>query len=538
MRVEDLDGYRDWAPAVVERRNFAASLKRTSVSEYTLPPAAQVLLEFRSFSQAREKALQQQRAEAERVAEWEAKSSAYADELSKKLSTILEARRSRRGEQLKRAKARIEFEEKQRELELRKHQIEVQAERDMLAAKSAEQKRELEALETSRLKAETLRLDAERSAREEAAKVRAAAAEKERLAAEAKALKAAQEVGAAKAKMNAANKAQRELTIKGDEKAKADVTADTRAQPQALTQPTSSSDDGTDWTRVQEEFNAHKKTIVQIKEAVVGSIMKDPRLRQVCLSIRTRLTPRVGQLTNSKKQLVEVHAEISQVLRSAQAEGELVYQYALNVVSKLAVSQAESEVPADIQSAIPLASLMVLIWRDFKQLGDYLIPRIVKKCPYVIGYLCSTESREGRSRMGYHDKEDKYETEDKYELRMVGITAFWTAMTQTKLAIKSGVKHPYPIHHGWIFVARMLNRSRSELSNVHFGVAAIWWDIGAKRFEEAFGRQGSKALTLLTKTWPLDADAAKMPSCARLRLLGDEWRRKGYIEPAWKPLDP
>jgi nucleoporin GLE1 len=65
----------------------------------------------------------------------------------------------------------------------------------------------------------------------------------------------------------------------------------------------------------------------------------------------------------------------------------IAYMYLLSHISKALLHQAENEVLAKAEAAFPLAKLVVgLMLRGHAALGEVLIARFVKKCPWVLPF--------------------------------------------------------------------------------------------------------------------------------------------------------
>lgn len=222
--------------------------------------------------------------------------------------------------------------------------------------------------------------------------------------------------------------------------------------------------------------------------------------------------------------------ELRQVFVDVRNKGpDIAYRYTLNAFSKALVDQAETETIVSPVSAYPLGTLTVFLMGQHPLLRDILIARIVKKCPYVIGYTCSIDTVEGRIRMGYKRIDDKWEEESQYCERMGGIAMIWAAMTGMSLGPTSVLAQPYPMHHSWTFAARLVNTPVAQLTNAHYTVAAAWWDINAERFSAAYGEQSKKILMLMWDNWTAAVAEKRFPAAARLRLLGETWMTTGKL---------
>ncbi|KAK9370650.1 GLE1-like protein-domain-containing protein [Lipomyces kononenkoae] len=275
------------------------------------------------------------------------------------------------------------------------------------------------------------------------------------------------------------------------------------------------------------EQDYYHKLILYIKSDILEPVAGDKGSKTYCSTNKRKIKPKLGQLTNSRQQIRKILGELNGIIDEAKDNSDLCYKWLLNFLSKSIVSQAETETIVSPMSAFPLGTLAVFMMSKHDMLRDLLIARIVKKCPYVIGYSCSIDTEEGRIRMGYKRIEGKWEDDAMYCERMGGIASVWGVMTQIGFPLNSNIVHPYPIYHSWTFISRMLNLAPESLTNAHFTVMASWWELTARRFLVAYGLAGRKLLTTVWDTWTRAASDKRYPAAARLRILGEQWQEHG-----------
>ncbi|KAK9356204.1 GLE1-like protein-domain-containing protein [Lipomyces doorenjongii] len=275
------------------------------------------------------------------------------------------------------------------------------------------------------------------------------------------------------------------------------------------------------------EQDYYHKLILYIKSDILAPVAADKALKTYCSTNKRKVKPKLGQLTNSRQQIRKILGELNVIIDEAKEKSDLCYNWLLNFLSKSIVSQAETETTVSPMSAFPLGTLAVFMMSKHYKLRDLLIARIVKKCPYVIGYSCSIDTEEGRIRMGYKRIEGKWEDDAMYCERMGGIASVWGVMTQIGFPLNSNISHPYPLYHSWTFISRMLNLPPASLTNAHFTVMASWWELTARRFLIAYGKEGHKLLTTVWDAWTRAASDKRYPAAARLRILGEQWQEHG-----------
>ncbi|ANB12105.1 nucleoporin GLE1 [Sugiyamaella lignohabitans] len=331
--------------------------------------------------------------------------------------------------------------------------------------------------------------------------------------------------------------ARKEAEKKAAEEAKAKAAAEAAAA-KAAAEEAAKSRQYTDWTKVDKEFAQRKAKIVEIKEKILAPVSADANLRKYCFQNKRHIKVKLGQLTDSRGQLQTILRELFDVFEQAKKFNHLTYLWLLNFFAKGVVAQAETETIVAVQSAVPLGTLATFCMAQFPELVDLLLARFVKKCPQVIGYSCNIDTEEGRIRMGYKRKNEKWEDDAVYSERVSGMCSVWTVITMTEQLKGTPFNHPYPFSNTWRFLARQLNKDPELVQNGDFAAVAAWWDIASERFVQVYGRQAIKALQLASGPWAMLKPDQRFPAALRLQLLGEEWRKKGKLSVVVKPMLP
>lgn len=413
--------------------------------------------------------------------------------------------------------ARLEEERKRLEEELRvKRETE-----ERLRRKYEEEQRKIREAEEEKRRIEEER---QKRIREEAERQQKEEEERQRKLLEAKKFaeeERARQTAAEKAAANARAKAEAEKALKKkkeeEEKAK-------NARGPAVSQ------------EVAEEFLRYKKKILDIKEQIYTPVNSNPELKRFMMQVKRKIRPKLGQLTDSKNQIITIFKDLAGTIESCKVN-DTAYQWALNFYSKALIDQAEAESSVRVDRALPLGILTTFLLGQFPELHELLMARFVKKCPLLIGYSCSIDTEEGRLRMGYGRKDEgTWEAEERYCERLGGIAAVWAVVTISQ-PLGAGKPHPYPIENSWRMLARLVNTHQALLQNVHFTVAATWWEIASETMVKAYGKQAVKLLQLLAGQWAQLGAERKYPAALRLQLQGEDWQKTGKLR-SLKRLEP
>ena len=302
------------------------------------------------------------------------------------------------------------------------------------------------------------------------------------------------------------------------------------------------------FTTAREEYNRWKSLIDEIKKDILPAVASNATWRKQCFEAKRRVTPKVGQVTNSRQEIIRVTAAISEVLSAAHATGiKHIHFWILNHLSKCLIRQAEQEVAAKQSAAFPLAQVVSwLLLEGHTEFGNVLMARLVKKCCWCLPFLPQRTAGESdadyRKRFGHKDAS---ETQNNFTSRMSGIFAFYCAILQARPTSPPSGKplalHLVPDHFrlqaAWKWQARSLQAPIVD-QNLIPTLWATLLEIDGPRFLAAYGVQGAKALDLLLEggirakraAWASHEDAAA--ATVRLTLILEEWQKTTKVKEA------
>lgn len=403
---------------------------------------------------------------------------------------------------------------------------------------------------------EALRIKQERAEAEARAKAQAKAEAEARIKAQAKAKAEAEARARAEAKARA--EAEKQKREEAEARMKAKAAAEARAQAEKAQQSTQTETEAktggtpsgkspylTNFKTVEETFLSYKKKILSIKTEIVEPVKSLDREQRNLLSRHKRkLNPKFGQLTNSLQQLRLIVTETIELIQETKPN-ELYFKWILNFVAKAIVHQAETEVRVKPEAALPLARLAVLLMQTFPELEDFLMARLVKKCPYVIGFTCPIDTETGRTNMGWKRAADnKWEDDASYNERIGGMATLFATITrlgvspvdQGTLGITEAT-NPWFIDRSWRMVARISNTPRELLTDTHFVVLGAWWDAAAAQFVQVYQNQAVKLLQVVGDSLVGLVLDKKFVGAVRLKILYEEFMTSNTIK-SFPEMDP
>lgn len=238
------------------------------------------------------------------------------------------------------------------------------------------------------------------------------------------------------------------------------------------------------FARVQKEFEENEKRIQYIKSTIKDPVLQNGDLKKLLNKHKRLINPKFGQLTNSRRHLMEISAKITELVSETKADS-LAYSWILNFIAKSLSHQAELECRVKPEMAVPLAELTHVLNSHFPELiFDYVVPRLVKKCPLIIGFLCGDKKK-----MGFKVSQD--ETKAVYIERMDGILAYYGMLC--KLSNKNHVF----IHSVWKMVTRWANMDfRVMDSDLVLGSLVTILECCGNELYMKFGRQAEKLIAV------------------------------------------
>jgi len=315
------------------------------------------------------------------------------------------------------------------------------------------------------------------------------------------------------------------------------------------------------WIQAKADYDLWHAKIQDIKTNVLPQVSANADWRKQCFMAKRQITPKIGQLTNSRGEIVRITLSIADVLYQAKGANAAIYTWILNHLSKCLIRQAEQEVAAKVNTAFPLARVVVwLILSGHVELGDVLMARLVKKCCYVVGYWPSKSAEQSdaeyRKQLGRPSAE---ETTQIYNSRMGGIFALYCAILQTVPTAPptpSGQDAPLKVElmsphfrtdRLWTWQARALTKPMNDHPLTPTLFAALL-EVAGRRVQAYYGKQMVKVWRLLLNEGirnrqagfvskyigpgvdPTAEDGGAKAASARLLLLLEEWEKTGVAQ--------
>ncbi|KAI8367324.1 GLE1-like protein-domain-containing protein [Blakeslea trispora] len=250
------------------------------------------------------------------------------------------------------------------------------------------------------------------------------------------------------------------------------------------------------------EYEQYYKTIEHYQKNIRPKLQQDA-FRKQCFTARRVISRTISQLQHKHSVVLEKYQFLSQHILGIKQQSQDAFEVMLNHLAKAFLSQVKQEIHATDYAAYFLARFAYLMCATVPELKDYLMGRLLKRCPYLIPRYhdddpsLSPEEMRSRLRYVYSNKEKKIvETFLEHAEHQKCYVMLFGALTQT-LPDPGQPENPIPIKHAWIWLARICNMPPREITP--FLVHGML-EVAATRLVEAYPNQTPKLFRLIRET--------------------------------------
>ncbi|ODO07876.1 hypothetical protein I350_03457 [Cryptococcus amylolentus CBS 6273] len=196
-----------------------------------------------------------------------------------------------------------------------------------------------------------------------------------------------------------------------------------------------------------------------MKREVIEAVKADKPTMTALNKSKRMMTRWLGQTLNTKESVTKITNDIHDILvqhlpNLPTAASPFVlnndiprpYAYLLSHISKVLISQAQSEITSKPASAYPLGKIVYgLMLRGHAALGDILFARFVKKCPWVVPFYPARQPNQSREEYEQSTGRGTDESSHEYISRMSFISTLFFAILQTPIpSLISTLPTPLP----------------------------------------------------------------------------------------------
>ncbi|KAF9971416.1 hypothetical protein BGZ73_005649 [Actinomortierella ambigua] len=278
----------------------------------------------------------------------------------------------------------------------------------------------------------------------------------------------------------------------------------------------------------KEEYDKYWSVFWMFRNNIKPAIAANMPLKKQVNAIKREMVPAVGQLVNTRDSIIECFKELLDAFNKAKQLGQEAYIWVMYFTAKTFVIQAETEARINAGLMYQYAQVIVLLLAHHPLFMDVMMARFVKKCPYVTPVYPTADEKmtadDYKKKLAYVQKDGKWEDETEYIARQSAIFALYCAIMQTTPLQGS---NPYPIHHGWTWMARILNMPPRAITP---NLINVFLDICGPAFLDTYRGQALKVLQLLFDEFLVLIPKKGGPGTSRLkqaliRFFGEDGRR-------------
>ncbi|CAG8767163.1 14910_t:CDS:2 [Gigaspora margarita] len=282
---------------------------------------------------------------------------------------------------------------------------------------------------------------------------------------------------------------------------------------------------------VSDEILKQEELYRNMLKNIHDKFSKNPQLKSSTTEARKNITLGLNILTNGRAEIIKIASQFDAMLKSHKNNSD-VYYFLINYIAKAVVKHAEVDVVSKESAAFPFAHLCVLISTQHTDFMEFLMTRLVKKCPYVLPRYYARQTNQSleeyKKQLSYKPNED----EDAYVNRMCAIVALYCAIMQT-IPLYSNLKNPYGIDNAWTYLARLMNLRPQKITP---SLLYICLKITASSLHRAYNHHALKLFSVVYKSYiqnpPSEVKSLLTSSPAamsRLRTLLEDASKKGQF---------
>ncbi|WVQ75897.1 hypothetical protein IAR50_005532 [Cryptococcus sp. DSM 104548] len=293
-----------------------------------------------------------------------------------------------------------------------------------------------------------------------------------------------------------------------------------------------------------------------MKSEVIEAVKADKPTMTALNKGKRMMTRWLGQTLNTKESVTKITNDIHDMLVQHLPTWPTIaspvvfssdiprpYAYLLSHISKVLISQAQSEITSKPASAYPLGKIVYgLMLRGHAALGDILFARLVKKCPWVVPFYPARQPNQSREEYEKSTGRGTDESSHEYIARMSSISTLFFAVLQTPLpSLISTLPKPLPtpqqleqlipppmrLSYAWTWMALAL-RDPMPASPPIATLVTTWLEVALAECISVYGRGQTDKIREVLEREGLQAGRLKGDGGMSLDRLGfvlDKWRK-------------
>ncbi|KAI7894887.1 GLE1-like protein-domain-containing protein [Mucor mucedo] len=217
-----------------------------------------------------------------------------------------------------------------------------------------------------------------------------------------------------------------------------------------------------------EEYKKHFAKIEHYQKNIRPKL-DDPAFSKLCYPHRITLNKSTIQLQFDHPTILVKYTAVFNCLMAMKQKSNDAYEVLLNYLAKVILRLVKKEGIPTPYAIYYLARYSYLLCATVPEFMDYLLGRLMKRCPYLIPQYhdednVSLEEGLALRRYGYSDKVKRVrENFSQHLTTQECYLKFYGALCQT-VPDPGQPANPYPIKHAWIYLARICNMPLREIT--------------------------------------------------------------------------
>ncbi|KIL64967.1 hypothetical protein M378DRAFT_553805 [Amanita muscaria Koide BX008] len=224
-----------------------------------------------------------------------------------------------------------------------------------------------------------------------------------------------------------------------------------------------------------EDWRNYRAMLHRLKTETMKVVKENKQLKKEWGELRRQITPKIGQLTNDDQSIRRITMQVIQVFKPSDApRPPVIYHALLSSLAKAIISQAETEVTAEVRTAEPLSKVTVNLLENLDGFPPVFFARLVQRVgSWAIPVILPGTDHDGRpwkdnaeamKVMGYRKGATGEETETtaEYCSRIAGIMRVYFHILKFR-PMKGPLWAMFQTPRYWVWFSRMVGGQHRAL---------------------------------------------------------------------------
>ncbi|PPQ69642.1 hypothetical protein CVT24_001215 [Panaeolus cyanescens] len=266
--------------------------------------------------------------------------------------------------------------------------------------------------------------------------------------------------------------------------------------------------DKLDFYPPENDWRAVRANLLQLKMGPIAATKSNKADKSEWLKLRRQIVPKIGQLTNDPVAIQRITQQLIEIARPPTgALRPMIYATVLGSIAKAILLQAETEVTAEKNSAIPLAHVAHALLDSLEHFPEIFLGRLVQRCggwpiPIFVGDKDHeknpwTSKEERIKAAGYRKSEsgEGLESAAEHSNRISAIMRVYFHIL--KIPPKQPQNVYFALPRYWTWFARVVSDFRLLADPIAPQLIYTGLDVLGKEAKMVWGQQWIKMLALL-----------------------------------------